>query len=118
MAKPVHSAAKRFALGAAILAAFLLYGPFGFTSPAQAKPAARGSNPAVYPAVASGTRFLIRLESEVGTAKSKRNARFSARTLEPLATPEGFTVPPGAEIRGHISRVEPAGVTGRARLWL
>jgi len=40
------------------------------------------------------------------------------RTLEPLEAGSGIYLPSGAEIRGHISHVEPAGVAGRAKLWL
>ena len=75
-----------------------------------------------YPAppstVANGTRFLVRLEDELSTRKNKVNKKFKAKTLEPLQTADGSVLPPGAEIRGHISRVEPAGLTGRARMWL
>ncbi|MBI3404257.1 MAG: hypothetical protein HY046_02235, partial [Acidobacteria bacterium] len=44
--------------------------------------------------------------------------RFSVKTLEPLTASDGSILPPGAEIRGHLSRIEPAAATGRARLWL
>ena len=77
-------------------------------------PAARGASSSV----PSGTRFLARLDDELSTRKHKVNKKFKARTLEPLQTADGSIVPPGAEIRGHISRIEPAGLTGRARLWL
>ena len=36
---------------------------------------------------------------------------------EPLTASDGTILPPGAEIRGHISRIERAAATGRARLW-
>jgi hypothetical protein len=68
--------------------------------------------------VPSGTRFLVRLEDELRTDKIKMNKKFKARTLEPLQTSDGTVLPPNAEIRGHVSRIEPAGITGRARLWL
>ena len=70
------------------------------------------------PTIPSGTRFLVRLDDELGTVKSRTNKKFKVHTLEPLQTAEGIMLPPGAEIRGHVSRVEPAGLTGRARLWL
>jgi hypothetical protein len=75
-------------------------------------------NATSYPVVPNGTRFLIGLDEPVGTAKNKVNDKFKARTLEPLAADNGSVVAPGAEIRGHISRIEPAGLTGHARLWL
>lgn len=69
-------------------------------------------------AVAPGTKFLVRLEDELGTKGKQENAKFKVKTLEPLEAGSGIYLPPGAEIRGHISHVEPAGVAGRAKLWL
>jgi hypothetical protein len=69
-------------------------------------------------AVAPGTKFLVRLEDELGTKGTKENERFKVKTLEPLEAGSGIYLPSGAEIHGHISHVEPAGVAGRAKLWL
>ena len=69
-------------------------------------------------AVAPGTKFLVRLEDELGSKGTKENEKFKVRTLEPLEAGSGIYLPAGAEIRGHISHVEPAGVAGRAKLWL
>src|SRR2546430_640105 len=69
-------------------------------------------------AVAPGTKFLVRLEDELGTRGTRENAKFKVKTLEPLEAGNGIYLPPGAEIQGHISHVEPAGVAGRAKLWL
>jgi hypothetical protein len=69
-------------------------------------------------AVTPGTKFLVRLEDELGTKGTRENSRFRVRTLEPLEAGAGIYLPPGAEIRGHVSRVESAGVAGRARIWL
>lgn len=68
--------------------------------------------------VAPGTRFLIRLDNELGSKDSKAGHPFTAHTIEPLASANGTTLPAGAEIRGHIDNVEAAGKTGRARMWL
>jgi hypothetical protein len=68
--------------------------------------------------VPSGTHFLVRLDDELGTGKNKVNKKFEAKTLEPLESSNGYILPAGAKIRGHISRIEPAGLTGRARIWL
>ena len=68
--------------------------------------------------VGNGKRFLVRLDDELSTRKHKLNKKFKARLLEPLQAANGAVLEPGAEIRGHISRIEPAGVTGRARMWL
>src|SRR5258707_2666598 len=69
-------------------------------------------------AVAPGTKFLVRLEDELGTKGTKENEKFKVKTLEPLEAGSGIYLPPGAEIRGHVSHVEPAGVAGPAELWL
>jgi hypothetical protein len=69
-------------------------------------------------AVAPGTRFLVGLEQEMNTKSLRRNQAFRVRTLEPLEAGQGFYLPAGAVIEGHVSRVEPAGKAGRAKLWL
>ena len=69
-------------------------------------------------AVTPGTKFLVRLNEELGTKGTQQNAKFKVKTLEPLEAGSGIYLPAGAEIRGHISHVEPAGVAGRAKLWL
>src|SRR2546428_6897648 len=69
-------------------------------------------------AVAPGTKFLVRLEDELGTKGTQENAKFKVKTLEPLEAGSGIYLPSGAEIHGHISHVEPAGVAGRAKIWL
>jgi hypothetical protein len=69
-------------------------------------------------AVVPGTRMLVRLESSLNTKDTKENQRFKVKTLEPLEAGSGVYLPSGAEIRGHVSRVESAGVAGRARIWL
>jgi hypothetical protein len=68
--------------------------------------------------VPNGTRFLIRLDDELSTAKHQPGKKFKARTIEPLETADGTVVEPGAQVRGHITRIEPASVTGHARMWL
>ncbi|HXH66516.1 MAG TPA: hypothetical protein VNI81_04900 [Candidatus Limnocylindrales bacterium] len=69
-------------------------------------------------AVVPGTRFLVRLESDLSTKEVHKNQAFHVRTLEPLEAGQGNYLPPGAVIVGHISRVDPAGTTGRAKIWL
>jgi hypothetical protein len=69
-------------------------------------------------AVAPGTKFLVSLDDELGTKGTQENATFKVKTLEPLEAGNGIYLPSGAEIRGHISHIELAGVAGRAKLWL
>jgi hypothetical protein len=69
-------------------------------------------------AVVPGTRFLVGLEQNLNTKEARQNQNFHVRTLEPLEAGNGIYLPAGAEIKGHISRVEPAGTTGRAKIWL
>jgi hypothetical protein len=68
--------------------------------------------------VPNGTHFLVQLNDELNSGKDRVNKKFEARTLEPLQSSTGRILPAGAKIRGHISRIEPGGLTGRARLWL
>jgi hypothetical protein len=69
-------------------------------------------------AVAPGKKFLVKLEDDMSTKDMRRNQSFRVRTLEPLEAGQGIYLPAGAQIVGHVSRVEAAGTTGRAKLWL
>jgi hypothetical protein len=69
-------------------------------------------------AVAPRTRFLVKLEEDMTTRAARQNQAFRVRTLEPLEAGQGIYLPAGALITGHISRVEPAGLTGRAKICL
>src|SRR5205814_5644184 len=69
-------------------------------------------------AVTPGTKFLVSLQDELSTKGTQENAVFKVKTLEPLEAGSGSYLPAGAEIVGHISRVEPARVAGHAKLWL
>lgn len=68
--------------------------------------------------VAPGTRFLIRLDDALGSKESKAGNRFTAHTIEPVSSANGTTLRAGAEVRGHVDKVQAAGKTGRARMWL
>jgi hypothetical protein len=85
---------------------------------AHAADGRRRGLPAEVFAVAPGTRFLVSLEQDMNTKAARQNQEFRVRTVEPLEAGQGIYLPAGAEIRGHISRVEPAGTTGKAKLWL
>jgi hypothetical protein len=69
-------------------------------------------------AVTPGTRLLVRLEDGLDTGETKQGKQFRVRTLEPLEAGSGIYLPSGAQILGHVSRVDPAGVAGRAKIWL
>src|SRR5216683_6982401 len=69
-------------------------------------------------AVVPGTRFLVRLEQELDTKETREKKRFKVTTLEPMEAGNGIYLPAGAEVRGHVSRVESAGIAGRAKIWL
>ena len=90
----------------------------GPEQPRQQADGARRGLPVETYAVEPGTKFLVRLDEELGTKGTQQNAKFKVKTLEPLEAGSGIYLPAGAEIRGHISHVEPAGVAGRAKLWL
>jgi hypothetical protein len=86
--------------------------------PAQKADGRRNDLPLEAYAVAPGTKFLVRLEDELDTKQTRENSKFKVKTLEPLEAGSGIYLPPGAEIHGHVSRVESAGIAGRARIWL
>jgi hypothetical protein len=69
-------------------------------------------------AVVPGTKFLVRLDDELDTKETREKKRFKVTTLEPLEAGNGIYLPPGAQIHGHVSRVESAGIAGRAKIWL
>jgi len=74
--------------------------------------------PAEAYAVVPGTHVLVQLEDDLGTGDTKEGRRFSARTLEPMLAGSGIYLPSGAQIVGHVARVQPAAVVGRAKIWL
>jgi hypothetical protein len=93
--------------------------------PEQSQPASRPADgrrssnlPVETYAVVPGTKFLVRLEDELDTRETRENRKFKVRTLEPLEAGSGIYLPSGAVIVGHVSRVESAGIAGRARIWL
>src|SRR4029077_19574459 len=79
----------------------------------------RNGLPAEAYAVVPGTRVLVRLGDGLGTsARKAEGGQFSACTLEPMLAGSGIYLPSGAQIVGHVARVQPAGVAGRAKIWL
>jgi hypothetical protein len=69
-------------------------------------------------AVVPGTRFLVALEDDLSSKILHKNQEFRARTVEPLEAGQGNFLPSGALIVGHVSRVDSAGTTGKAKIWL
>jgi len=69
-------------------------------------------------AVPDGTHFLVRLNDALNTGKDRPGRKFTVTIIEPLETGGGGVLPPGSKITGHISRIESASLSGRARLWL
>ena len=85
--------------------------------PQKADGRRHGLPPETY-AVAPGTKFLVVLEQDLTSKSTEENAKFVVRTVEPLEAGRGIYLPAGADIHGHVSRIESAGVTGRAKIWL
>jgi hypothetical protein len=69
-------------------------------------------------AVPDGTHFLVRLNDALNTGKDRPGRKFTVTIIEPLETGGGGVLAPGSKITGHISRIESASLSGRARLWL
>src|ERR1700740_1024261 len=90
----------------------------GAAAEAQSQDPGPQSQDAPPDTAARGTRFLVSLQTVISTKVDKVGKQFVARTLEPLATAEGAALPAGAQIRGHIDKIQPAVKVGRARLWL
>jgi len=65
-----------------------------------------------------GSRFLVTLETRISTKQDKVGKAFVARTIDPIAMPDGVLLPPGTAIRGHVSKVKQAEMMDKARIWL
>lgn len=101
-----------------LVAAVSLAGALGATETCAAAQDSTTAPSIAVDTVPTGTHFLVRLDDGLNTGNHKVNKKFETKTLEPLETSGGYVLPAGAKIRGHISRIEPAGLTGRARIWL
>jgi len=85
---------------------------------AQDQPSPPADQAAAPYLVPTGTRFLVGLQDVLCTKDDKAGKHFRARTLEALTASDGSVLPAGAEVRGHIDKVQAAAKTGRARMWL
>ena len=56
--------------------------------------------------IPDGTRFLIRLDDTLDTAKLKPGKKFTAKLSEDLTAPDGSTIPANKKIHGHVSSVD------------
>ena len=56
--------------------------------------------------IPDGTRFLIRLNDTLDTAKLKPGKKFSGTLSEDLTAPDGSTISAGRKVRGHVSSVD------------
>ena len=99
-------------------AILLLCGIFICPVPAGAGQGRSAASHAAADSVQNGTHFLVRLDQEMNTGKDKVNKKFEVKTLEPLESSNGYVLPAGVRILGHISRIDPGGLTGHARVWL
>jgi hypothetical protein len=90
----------------------------GVSAQAQSQDAGPQAQDAPPDAGGRGTRFLVSLQTKISTKDDKVGKQFLARTLEPITTADGAVLPAGAQIRGHVDKIQPAGKVGRARLWL
>jgi hypothetical protein len=55
--------------------------------------------------IPEGTRFVVRLNDTLDTAKLKPGKKFTAKLAEDLNTPDGASIPAGKKIHGHVSSV-------------
>lgn len=88
--------------GAALLAQTSSYGqnqPYG-QSNTQSGQYASGN------IIPDGTRFLIRLNDTLDTAKLKPGKKFEGKLSEDLTAPDGSTIPAGKKVKGHVSSID------------
>ena len=55
--------------------------------------------------IPEGTRFVVRLNDTLDTAKMKPGKKFTAKVAEDLVAPDGSTIPAGKKIHGHVSSI-------------
>jgi hypothetical protein len=69
-----------------------------------------GNNPTPNSGYASnvipdGTRFVVKLDDTLDTAKLKPGKKFTAKLGEDLTAPDGSVIPFGRKIHGHVSSI-------------
>ncbi len=65
--------------------------------------------------IPEGTRFVVRLDDTLDTAKLKPGKHFKAKLAEDLSAPNGDVIPRGKKIKGHVSSFD-RGTRGRLLL--
>jgi hypothetical protein len=55
--------------------------------------------------IPEGTRFVVRLDDKLETAKLQEGKHFKAKLAEDLVAANGDSIPRGKKIKGHVSRV-------------
>ena len=55
--------------------------------------------------IPDGTRFVVRLDDTLDTAKLKPGKKFTAKLGEDLTAPDGSVIPFGHKIHGHVSSI-------------
>jgi len=55
--------------------------------------------------IPDGTRFVVRLDDTLDTAKLKVGKKFTAKLGEDLTAPDGSVIPFGRKIHGHVSAI-------------
>ena len=99
--------------GTALLAQSSSYGQnpsYGQNQPYGQNPSYQAGN-----VIPDGTRFLIRLNDTLDTAKLKPGKKFEGKLSEDLIAPDGSTIPAGKKVKGHVSAVD-RGMTARLLL--
>lgn len=101
---------KRTALWTAVLALLLAGLPLWAQYSTQYPNSGYGNNP--YPnsgyannVIPEGTRFVVKLDDTLDTAKLKPGKKFTAKLGEDLTAPDGSTIPYGKKIHGHVSSI-------------
>ena len=56
--------------------------------------------------IPEGTRFMIRLDDTLDTAKLKPGKKFQAKLSEDLTAPDGSVIPAGKKVKAHVSSVD------------
>jgi len=105
---------KRPVLGTALFALILASVPLWaqYQNQGSGNNQGYGNNQGNYPnssyannVIPDGTRFVVRLDDTLDTAKLKPGKKFTAKLGEDLTAPDGSVIPFGHKIHGHVSSI-------------